>query len=244
MPGSNNAQKRVNVATTTHGITNALIATREAERKRIAAELHDGIGQRLCALKFRLEVDLKAWNGGQQETQTHVLQAAIENIQETLAELHRIALDLRPLRITENAGILDKLDVFCREFLHAHPDVHLVKRYEIEEDNIPLTLKVVIYRITQEAFNNIAKHAAASRVCYFLQKTDFGIRLTIRDNGTGFDVSRHTRSTAEQTGLGVASMSERAEAIGGRLTIYSRHGDGTSVEVDWPTSALAQLAGN
>ncbi|MDH3281746.1 MAG: sensor histidine kinase [Gammaproteobacteria bacterium] len=229
------------MATTTHELTNELIATRESERRRIASELHDGIGQRLCALKFRLEVNLKASNEG---GQSQILEAAIQNIQETLAELHRIALDLRPLGLSDDAGILGKLDILCQEFLHSHPDIRLTKRYGVDEGDIPLTLKVVVYRIIQEAFNNIAKHAAANQVSVGIQKTDAGMWLEITDNGAGFNVQEHTGPTVERLGLGLESMSERAAATGGGLTIRSRRGNGTSIEAHWPTSAIAHLAGN
>lgn len=232
------------MTTTTHEFANELIATRENERRRIAAELHDGIGQQLCALKFRLEAGLKASNEGRPRSQSHILESAIQNIQETLTELHRIALDLRPLGISDDVGILSKLDVFCRDFLQAHPDVTITKRYGIDEGDIPLTLKVVVYRIIQEAFNNTAKHAAADRVTLDLHKTNSVIRLSIIDNGIGFDMQAHPEAAVDRTGLGLESMRERAESTGGSLNIQSRPGRGTSVEARWLISALTPLARN
>ncbi len=232
------------MATTTHEFTNELIATRENERRRIACELHDGIGQRLCALKFRLEVDLKTSNERREGAQTHILESAIQNIQETLAELHRIALDLGPLGLADDIGFLHKLDVFCRDYLEAHPHVHVIKRYGIEDGDLPMTLKVVVYRIVQEAFNNIAKHASADQVTLELQKTDSGMRLAIADNGVGFDLREHKGPAAERAGLGLDSMNERAASTGGALTIRPRSAGGMVVEALWPNSALAHLAGN
>lgn len=230
------------MATTLQEFSNELIATRENERRRIASELHDGIGQRLCALKFRLEVDLKASNEGRQRTPAHVLESAIQNLQETLIELHRIALDLQPLEISEDKGVLDKLDILCREYLQAHPDIDLLKRCTVEEKDLPLALKVVVYRIVQEAFNNVAKHARASRVSLGLRNSRSGIRLVVADNGAGFDTRQDQDSVAEGMGLGLESMRERARSTGGSLAIRSQPGGGTTVEVHWPASALAHLA--
>lgn len=212
-------------------LINQLMEVQENERKRIASELHDGIGQSLSVLKYSLENSLKTFSENPGQTDIHeILEAGGQKIQETIAELRQIAMDLRPPML-EDLGILATLDWFCREYQNVHPAVNLTTWYGIREDDIPQKLRAVIYRISQEAFNNITKHANADQVSLKLEKTASGIRLDIKDNGQGFDSHTHMDG---QVGFGLMSMRERAESTKGVFNIQSSSGKGTLVEVCWP----------
>ena len=96
------------------------------------------------------------------------------------------------------------------------------------------SLKIVIFRILQEALNNIAKHSQANRVRFFLKETDGKIEMAIHDNGTGFDIDQVLSSELSERGLGLASMKERAELPRGSFSLESQKGTGTTLRASWP----------
>ena len=220
-------------------LVSQLMTVQEGERKRIAAELHDGIGQSLSAIKYSLENEITKLKQSQVHGETSdALDAVTQGMREAIEELRRIAMGLRPAML-EDLGILSTLDWFCRKYHSAHPEINVAKRYALEESDIPQELKVVIYRIVQEAFNNIAKHASADQVTLELEKTTMAIRLLIKDNGQGFDVrERGNPGLRMGFGFGLISMCERAESTAGEFNLTSGIGSGTTVEICWPLAKL------
>jgi signal transduction histidine kinase len=99
---------------------------------------------------------------------------------------------------------------------------------------VPNSLKTVIYRISQEALNNIAKHSKADRVTFSLRKIGDPIELAIQDNGQGFDVEQTLSKESHEQGLGLSSMRERVELTGGSFSIESNKGVGTVIRATWP----------
>ncbi|MCI0401407.1 MAG: sensor histidine kinase [Gammaproteobacteria bacterium] len=220
------------------GLVSRLMTAQEDERKRIAAELHDGIGQSLSGIKYSLENEVKKLNQRQVHGETlQSLDATAQRIQEAIGELRDIAMGLRPAML-EDLGILSTMDWFCRKYHSAHPQVNVSKRYAVEEREIPQELKVLIYRIVQEAFNNIAKHASADQVTLALEKRETAVRLLVKDNGQGFDIG----SAKPETSFGLTSMRERAESRAGEFNLTSAIGLGTTVEVSWPLAELGKLS--
>ncbi|MGH8613187.1 MAG: sensor histidine kinase [Gammaproteobacteria bacterium] len=217
------------------GLVSQLMTAHEDERKRIAAELHDGIGQSLSAIKYSLENEIAKLSQSHVHGETlEALKSFTQRIQEAIGDLRRIAMGLRPAML-EDLGILSTLDWFCRNYRSAHPQMNVAKRYALEESDIGQDLKVVIYRIVQEAFNNIAKHASADRVTLQLEKTTTAIQLFIEDNGQGFDVhERGNPGLEEGFGFGLKSMRERAESAAGEFKLTSGVGSGTAIEIYWP----------
>ena len=108
------------------------------------------------------------------------------------------------------------------------------KKMEIEEHEVPDPLKIVIFRLLQEAMNNAGKHSKADRLTISLRKVNGDLELSVEDNGQGFGVSDGTTSSEEKRGLGTYSMRERARDSGGILFIESRKGKGTSIRATWP----------
>jgi signal transduction histidine kinase len=154
-------------------------------------------------------------------------------IQEGVREIRRIQQDLRPSML-DDLGILVTISWLCREFEATYSTIHVEKQIEIQEDEIPDSLKLVIYRISQEALNNISKHSHADLVHLFFRKTERAIELSVQDNGQGFDHREALSVERPRGGLGLASMRERAEHSGGSFSVESTKGKGTVIRVSWP----------
>jgi len=202
-----------------------LLITQEKERKLIANEIHDSLGSSLGTIKFRVEQVLQKGGIGDPEN-------IIPSIQKALEESRRIQMALRPSTL-DDLGILPTLNWFCREFQETYSSIHIETQFNIEEKVVPDSLKTVIYRICQEAFNNIAKHSKAKVATLSLRKTD-QIELVIEDDGQGFSPVEKLSAENHNRGLGLTSMRERAELSGGLFAIESIHGSGTAIRVSWP----------
>jgi PAS domain S-box-containing protein len=213
-------------------LSNQLLSTEEKERKRIARELHDGIGQALSAIKFSVENSLRELRNGPDHAELKSLQAVIPLTQKTIEEVRRIVKDLRP-SILDDLGILATINWFCREYQTVYSDIRIKTDIQIHEHDIPSPLKTAIYRILQEALNNVAKHSGADLVLLSLQKTDSGVELTLNDNGSGFDLTEAISLVPSRRGFGLASMRERAQLSGARFDIISTESEGTTIRVKW-----------
>jgi signal transduction histidine kinase len=203
-----------------------LLAAQEEERKRIAIDLHDGIGGSLSAIKYQVEA----------ATRIEDLGATVAFLQGIMEECRRIQLDLRP-PLLDDLGLLATFNWLIREFQKRTPGVTVEKRLEIEEGAIPEALRTVIFRIAQEALNNIAKYSRAAGVQFSLRKVNGALELVVRDNGQGFEVEKALAKKETERGLGLASMRERAGLSGGTFAIESTPGKGTVVQAVWPLEA-------
>jgi PAS domain S-box-containing protein len=204
-----------------------ILTAQETERRRIAGELHDSVAGGLTGIKFMVERALQ--NGlppAEMENLTSKIKTAIE-------ETRRIMAALRP-GILDDLGVLAALGWLSREFNQTHPDINVTRELEIEETQVPDPLKTPIFRITQEALNNIAKHSKSDLVTIWLRKKGDSIELMIQDNGRGFNIAE-TFSTEGHTkdGLGLSSMRERAELSGGAFSVESSPGSGTRITATW-----------
>jgi signal transduction histidine kinase len=220
-----------------HLLSARLLSAEENERKRIAQELHDGIGQSLSALKFGVENVLHQLRGGAKENAERYLGTFIPLIQNTIEEVRAIVMDLRP-SILDDLGILPTIHWFCREFQTIHPSIQITEEISLEEGDVPENLKTTIYRILQEGLNNISKHSGADAVRVSLGKRDGRITLEIRDNGKGFDPGAVKSAEGPRRGFGLSSMRERAELAGGMFLVESEPLGGTRILVSWPMEAV------
>jgi PAS domain S-box-containing protein len=213
-------------------LSNQLLSAEEKERKRIARELHDGIGQALSAIKFSVENSLRELHNGTHPSDLKSLESVIPLTQKTIEEVRRIVKDLRP-SILDDLGILATIAWFCREFQNVYSGIRIEKDIAIKENDIPLPLKTVIYRVLQEALNNVAKHSRADTVDLSMKKTPAGIEFVVKDNGTGFDLEKTIAQKPAQRGFGLASMRERVELSEGMFDICSVIGNGTTIRGLW-----------
>ena len=209
-----------------------LLEAQERERKRVARELHDGLGQTLSAMKFRIENTIGELDAEEQAESADALKNLVSMAQRAVEEVRRISKNLWP-SILDDLGLLPTISWFCREFGEMHPHVRIEREMAVQEDSVPDALKITIYRILQEAMNNVARHSGASELSLSLKEEDGRLRLTIRDNGVGFDTDQTAPQEGLDRGLGLASMKERTELSSGRFAVESRPGVGTTILASW-----------
>ena len=152
--------------------------------------------------------------------------------QRAVEEVRRISKNLWP-SILDDLGLLPTISWFCREFGEMHPHVRIEREIAVQEDSVPVALKITIYRVLQEAMNNVSRHSRASEISISLKEEDGRLHLTIRDNGVGFDTEPPAPQEGFDRGLGLASMKERTELSSGRFSIESRPGFGTTILASW-----------
>jgi signal transduction histidine kinase len=220
-------------------IPSKLIAVLEEERKRLASELHDSIGQALAAVKFWVEMALKHKEAGDGNAALNHLEQFVPILQRSIEETRSIYMGLRPTML-DSKGLLATLEWLRQECMKLYPERHIELEAGIEEEEIPKNLKVNIFRIAQEALNNIAKHSKAEWVDISLSKSGGGVELVVSDDGVGTDLEIIMQTGAAGS-LGLTSMRERAELTGGSFSIDSTPGEGTTIRASWPIEAGEKL---
>jgi len=200
------------------------VATAE-ERQRLARELHDAVTQTLFSASLIAEVVPKLWDRNQAEARRR-LDELRRLTRGALAEMRTLLLELRPAALIETP--LGQLLRQLGEATSSRADLFVEVHVDGDELALPAETQIGLYRIAQEAFNNIAKHAGASRVQVHLRWMSDGLNLRVCDDGRGFDPAATPPGR-----LGVGIMHERARGIGARLRILSRLDGGTRVAVRW-----------
>ncbi len=216
-----------------HSLSSQLLTVQENERKRVARELHDGIGQILTAIKFKTDDILQEKGRGKSGSKKTSLETLNEMVKKSIEEVRRIQMDLRPSTL-DDLGILATISWFTREFVKIYSSLHIEKRIGLQEDEVPDSLRTTIFRVIQESLNNTAKHSKADLVHLSLQKTDGGLELRIEDNGMGFDLESTLSLKSVGRGYGLSSMRERVELSGGSFAVESTKRKGTLVQASWP----------
>jgi signal transduction histidine kinase len=216
-------------------LSRQLITSQEEERRLIAMELHDGIGQTLSAIKFKVETGLEEMRRKDSHEYIHLQVPVVSMVQGAIEEVRRICKNLRP-PILDDLGIVATISWFCREFMKIYGNVRVEKEILLSEETVPGELKVSIFRVLQEALNNVAKHSDADWVRVVLKKDNEWIVLLIEDNGSGFDVEAALGPKDPATGMGLAGMKERTTLTGGSLEIESVPGKGARIRAVFPSS--------
>lgn len=210
-------------------LSSRLIIAQEEERKSIAREVHDSIGSLLSGIKMGLENALSQMERGCGSLEP--LTELVSMVQQAMRECRRIMTDLRP-SVLDDYGIVKTIGWLCDRLRVLHPKIRIEKFIPLEEREIPEPLKIVIFRISQEACHNAAKYSRAERLTISLaRKDDRLLELIITDNGIGFDFKDHA---FERKGQGLTNMKERAELSGGALFIDSAPEQGTTIRASWP----------
>lgn len=214
-------------------LSRRLLAAQEQERKRLAMELHDGMGQALGAIKMVLERQVLRCKGCE-NFEARRMEEAVEMLIGLSRDLHHIIFDLRP-PLLDDLGLKATLQWYLEQFASRH-SIRWDLEFSIDEGELPVEYPIVIYRITQEALTNVGRHSGASRVRVSLARKDDKILLVIEDDGVGFDLEKV--DTGPNTSYGLTSMSQRAELVGGRCRYDTAPGHGTRVEVWLPRLPL------
>ena len=209
-------------------LSKKLIRAQEAERRRISVELHDGISSNIIAVRLMLENKL-AEIGYEDE-----FADIIKTLKLISTDTRRISRNLHP-SVLEDIGLVAALKTIISEFSRSKPDIEFLSRIRIDDIDIDAGIKLTLYRILQEALNNIIKHSRADRVEIVCESVDTRLELKISDNGCGFDVDSIFNVGEDlTTGLGIESMKERAEHYHGEFAIESTPGQGTQIFVRIP----------
>jgi signal transduction histidine kinase len=213
-------------------LSSKLLDAHEEESKRIGQELHDGLAQTLSAVKIWVEAALMEMSQENPTKAAKTLESIVPLAQGAVEEVRRISRNLRP-SILDDLGILTTISWLCQEFETIYSGVGIERQIHIQETDVPDSLKIVIFRIIQEALNNVAKHSQADQVDLSLKVADGTLDLAIEDNGVGFDFDKVASDKEFDIGLGLASMKERTTLSNGAFSIESQKGSGTSIRASW-----------
>lgn len=207
-------------------LSQQLMKAQEAERRAIANELHDEVGQSLTAIKLLLEANgpSSPTNGPDPVAQAHDL------VDELLDRVRRLSLDLRPAML-DDLGLWPTLEWHMERFeAYTGVQVEATER-NVDGQSLPSSVETTAYRIVQEALTNVARHAQTDRVQVHVEVQAQELHIDIRDRGVGFPLNQ---TTSEQASTGLTGMRERAELLGGALAIDSSRGEGTRVSCRLP----------
>jgi len=213
-------------------LSKKLINTQEEERQKISEIIHDDIGQNITAIKINISVIEEA-------IKSHAFHKLKERLLETKSQLEQVFEQLRKLNIDLRSPLLRDLGLVSA--LHAYVNRYK-KRENIDIDFEVINLKkrlnkemeIVLFRIVQEAFTNISKHACADNIYLRLENKKSKVCVLIKDNGKGFSTKNVSDSEELGNGLGLIEMGERIETIGGNLDIKSSLGEGTQLLIEIP----------
>ena len=206
-----------------------ILEGQEEERKRIAMDIHDGIGQMLTSLKFQIEsINLK--EAAKAESKISEIDQLIKQI---IKEVRKVTFNLKPT-VLGDYGLQAALNVFIQE-IGKLIDIKLIYKTEGELYRLPQKIENNIFRIIQEAINNAIKYSETDVVEIFLRQTDNDLTIVVKDAGKGFDPKIvEARSVNIESGRGFFNMYERTEYVNGRLEIVSDPGKGTTVTLSVP----------
>jgi signal transduction histidine kinase len=206
-----------------------LLGAQEAERSRIARELHDDIGQQLAVVSVDLGLLRRAARDGTRDLDDLIFNV-FERLNLAAKNLHDIGHRLHPATL-RLIGVVPALTALARET--ASSGVQAAMRAEQVPDAIPPDVTLCLYRVAQEAIHNAVRHSRCRELTIGLDGSGQHLTLTVTDDGHGFDVSKGLGH-----GLGLVSMRERVESLGGRLTIESTP-KGTRIEASVPYTAAS-----
>jgi PAS domain S-box-containing protein len=218
-----------------HDLSGRLIYAQEAERMRLACDLHDDLSQSLALLSIELEMF------GQSRPAERVqisgrMQIFSEQVKRLSSDVHRISHELHPAKL-EQLGLVAALRGFCKQFAVAH-EIAIEFADRSVPRAVPEATALCLYRIAQEALQNVVKHSGGTAARVELAMEGSELRLAIVDDGVGFD----PKTMRANGSLGLVSMAERARFVHGLVSVESHAGKGTRVEVRVPIAAADDLS--
>ncbi len=217
-------------------LTRQLIRAHEQERKLISMELHDGIAQNLSILKITLDTIVCEYKALYKEEVERIIKKIKELnklLQATIIDIKNIAYDLRPPEL-DQLGIIKTLFHFCKDFSERYGFDLNFSTAGVDNLKFDPDTEINIYRLVQEAFNNIAKHANANNVTVKIVASYPKLIIRIEDDGKGFSIEEQIKKEVQNKKLGLRSMQERASLMGGELSIKSSIGKGTTLILEIP----------
>jgi signal transduction histidine kinase len=207
-----------------------LIASQENERKRIASELHDSLGQRLIVINNLVHFSIKSQNKGITPG-VDAMQEISDEVGGAIQETREISYNLRPFQL-DRLGLTKAVEIVART-LGSASGIRIASEIDNIDDALPKDLRINFYRIVQESLNNIMKHSQATDVDIHITRDKERVILSIRDNGIGFNLASRP-SKGGKSGFGLTGMEERAHSLGGNFRVRSAPGQGTVMTVEIP----------
>ncbi|HEX78139.1 MAG TPA: PAS domain S-box protein [Dehalococcoidia bacterium] len=214
-----------------HFYIQQITRAQEEERKRIARELHDETAQQLIALSHQLE-DFTRNNERLSPDDIQLIKGWRDRLRDTLQGVRLFSRDLRPPML-DDLGLLPALEWLASDMAEQSGIAMEVKALGGER-RLPAEVELVLFRIAQEALRNVLRHSQATRAEVIVEFDEGKARITVSDNGKGFDPSQTLGDLSKAGKLGLAGMQERAQLLGGALTVQSESGSGTTVTVVVP----------
>jgi len=202
-----------------------LISAQEAERGRIARELHDDFNQRMALLSIELE---QLGRGIDEPVKQKIFEKLQQQVKDISADIHRLSYRLHPSKL-DHLGLAAAVSSLCDEFSESSKRKIVCHRIGFPA-TLPKEVELCLFRVTQEALRNSVRHSRAESIRVVLVKTRNAVRLSISDDGCGFN----PKSELMQRGLGFISMKERLHIVGGELRVNSQPRHGTRIEVSVP----------
>jgi signal transduction histidine kinase len=214
-------------------LSRRLLAAQEEERRRLAVELHDELGQILTAVKINLESKRPS------AAIPAYVKDAIGSVDQAMDRVRDLALDLRP-SVLDDLGLAAALRWYVDRFARkAQVETHLSIDAVTKLDPV---LEITCFRLAQEALTNVVRHAHAKHVWFHLHLLDDRLELNVRDDGIGFDAAAARARALGGASLGLLGMEERASLVGGRFEVVSAPGNGTEVRAYLPVGETVRRA--
>lgn len=214
-------------------LTRQVISTHEDERKKISRKLHDEVVQTLVGINVELSAHGRSAVGGAQNLKRKITRAQ-RLVERSVTAVHRFARELRPA-VLDDLGLIPALHAYSKN-LAARRKIRIKLTAFAGVEALPIARRTVLFRVAQEALDNVVRHAEATEARLTLGQIPTGIRMEISDNGKSFAV-KQTLLAKNKKWLGLLAMRERIAMIGGSLTIESAPGQGTTVRIEIPSPA-------
>jgi two-component system sensor histidine kinase UhpB len=208
-----------------------LVEVQETERRQFSRELHDRVGQNLTALSINLDILKSQVSGNGNDSFRNRLNDAAALLESTADAIENVMSELRPPML-DDYGLLPALQWYANEF-YRRTGIRVSVEGDEHMKRLPQTSEIALFRIAQEALNNVAKHAHAGHVEIALSRSSTELVMAVTDDGIGLD-SASGAAGRRRPGLGMVTMRERTQAVEGRFEIARAPGGGTRVEVRVP----------
>jgi two-component system NarL family sensor kinase len=218
-------------------IPGRIVEAGEAERRRVARELHDGVNQLLASVRFRIQ-SIEERIAGQNEGLIQAAVKARELVERAIQEVRRISRNLRPSEL-DDLGLLPALRSLCED-LRMRSGIATTLAVSLLTKRLSADVQLALYRIVQEALSNVERHAQATQVGLNIRRDGAALELRIRDDGNGFRVVRRRAARSNGHGFGLMNMRERAALLGGSLDVVSRPGAGTEIVARIPLGQVGK----
>ena len=214
-----------------HHLSSQLLTAQETERRRLSRELHDELGGALAVLKLRFNLIEKNLHQDQTKLREE-FQHSLSYIDQVIEDVHRLTKDLSP-HVLEDLGLTAALRWLIGNFTRSY-GIDVTSNF-IEVDHLfPGNGQIIVYRMIQEALNNIGKHSGAKHITVSTENHSGEVSFWVEDDGKGFDVFKVFSKRPSEKGLGLATMNERARMLGGSFHIWSEEGKGTRIRISIP----------